>query len=305
MREIKKALILAGGWGTRFLPATKIIPKEMLPIGNKPTLVYLLEECKASGIEEVMVVVRERGLLTEKYFERNEDLEANLRAGGKNDLLELISDPSLGLKINFIEQDKSLPSGHAAPVLSAADWIGNDPFVLVFCDDLVHGNTSGIAQLTSVWKNNPDLNSVVMSAEVPLEEINKFSSVKYKVEAEDNSNLTMHEPQKGFRLLDDYIEKPQRPEDIFSSECFIGRAVYGAEILDYIRKNLQDRQSVEANGNSGDDVRGAAKGEFSLWDAMLAQTKEGKVGVVKIDGKWLTTGNPDQFREASRVILGY
>ncbi len=278
--QVKKAVIVAAGRGTRFLPITKTVPKEMLPIGNKPTLHYLLEECKESGIEELCIIVRERGSITEKYFERDFELEHYLKEKQKDDLLEKIRDLALGMTLTFIQQDPAFPYGHGAPVLSAENWVKNDNFGLLFCDDLVISEKPALKQLKIAWEQNPETQGIVMTDTVPYEELFRFSSVKYN-DQKLKSNV---------KLIENYIEKPKDKSLYFSNECFFGRAVYTSEIFQYLKENLKSGKCDN-------------QGEFSLWDAMidLAQTK--KFGGLKVQGQWITTGNPEQMKKASEIIL--
>lgn len=274
-RLVKKAVILAAGLGTRFLPATKVVPKELLPIGNYPIIHYLLQECKDVGIEEVCIVLRDYGTLTEQYFQKDLDLENHLQEKGKHDLIEKIKDPALGLKLSFVKQNPDYPHGHGAALLSAKSFIDQDNFAFFFCDDLVVGGTVAMKQLVDSWQMNSDLEGVVMSASVAPELISAFSSVKYK-EGQDRPG--------GVKILEDYTEKPKTPEQIFSHDIFIGRAVYTAKILESLERNLL--------------VRHANDGEFSVWDAMFDPSRNYPYGVVATDGKWITTGNPEQMWEA-------
>jgi UTP--glucose-1-phosphate uridylyltransferase len=283
-REVKKAVITAGGRGTRFLPATKVIPKELIPIGNYPTIHYLLEECKQSGIEEVCIVVRERGSLTEQYFEPDLELREYLQEKGKDNLLERVENPNLGLKLTFIEQDKSLPVGHGAPLMSAKDFVDGDDFAFMFCDDLVKADTPALKKVLETWKSLPELSGVVMGAEVPMGEIHRFSTVKFK--GEKQVSAAGEETEVG--LLEDFIEKPQTEAEVFEPLCFIGRAAYSSKIFEHLQQNLEDGK--------------VAAGEFSAWDAMVSLAQEQDFGVVT-HGKWLTTGTPEQMKRAQKEIL--
>lgn len=285
LRKIRKAVITAAGRGTRFLPITKVVPKELLPIGNQPTLYYLLKEAKDSGIEEVCIVLRERGSLTEKYFEHDVELEAYLQEKNKPALLEAIANPSLGMKVSFVAQDQTLPIGHGAPVLSAKDWIAGEAFALFFCDDLIKADVPGISQLISSWEANTDLAGIVQTVSFSAEKIlNTFSSVKYRSGVERNAGgYTVGE-------LENYIEKPKTLDQIFSTDTFIGRAVYSAEILMKLEANVAAKRAFD--------------GEFSLWDAMIDLAQEKPVAGQRLVGEWLTTGNQEQMQAAAQALLG-
>jgi len=278
-RTIKKAIITAAGRGTRFLPITKIIPKEMLPIGNEPTLHYLLAECKDSGITDVAIVVREVGSLTEKYFQVDSNLETYLIDHKKQHLVEQVHDTNLGLNLTFILQDSSLPYGHGNPILSAKDWIGDSDFAMMFGDDIVKGEKPALAQLIEAWQSNPDLEGVVGTVEVATELITSMSTVKSK-----HANLN-----NKVKLLEDYIEKPKLTE-LYSNQIFIGRGLYNAGIIAELISHLPNIPEGR---------------EFYLWDAMLNLARKKPFGVLEIAGEWLTTGTPELLAIAAKKLLGY
>lgn len=286
-KQIKKAILLAAGRGTRFLPATKVIPKELIPIGNYPTIHYLLSEFKQSGIEEVCIIVREWGSITEQYFEQDLELENYLSEKGKDDLLEKVKKTDLGLKLTFIKQDPNLPLGHGSALLSAKSFIDNDDFIFAFCDDLVHSQIPGTQQLIDYRNDHPELDHVILSSAVKPDEIHKFSSIKLKnIGSKDNTSP---------RLLADYFEKPQKTSEIFEYECFIGRALYKSSIIPALEEELAANHWQQKNS------------EFPAWDGMmhLINQKNEKVGVKLIDGDWLTTGTPEEMEKTQAKILGF
>ncbi len=250
-----------------------------MPIGNYPAIHYLLEECAASGIEEVGIVIREWGSLTEKYFERDHELEDYLEQKGKQDLLAKLKNPSLGLKVSFIKQDPNLPAGHGSPILSAKSFIDQDNFAMMFCDDLVVSDTPGLMQLQTAWQaNGGSLGGLVMTSPIPYTKMSAFSTVKY--------SQTL---QGDVRRIEKYIEKPQSVSEYYEPECFVGRAIYTPELITELEKNLQSGQ--------------LSAGEFSAWDAMMNINKTKEVGALQITGRWLTTGTPEQMNEAIKAIL--
>lgn len=137
MTTIKKAVLPVAGLGTRFLPATKAIPKEMLPLGDKPVIQYLVEEAVAAGIEEIIFVVSEGKEAIQDHFSENPHLESLLESKGKQDLLEKVRKPQSLAKFSYVNQDDPLGDGHA--ILQAKELLGDEPFFVLFGDDLIDG----------------------------------------------------------------------------------------------------------------------------------------------------------------------
>jgi len=151
MKKVRKAIIPAAGMGTRFLPATKAMAKEMLPILDKPTIQYIIEEAVASGIEDIIIVTGKGKKAIEDHFDRNFELEQNLEAAGKFDLLEKVHLPTNLVDIHYIRQKEPLGLGHA--VWAARKFIGDEPFAVLLGDDIVDnpGGTPGLKQLIDVY----------------------------------------------------------------------------------------------------------------------------------------------------------
>src|SRR5699024_3555805 len=148
MKKIKKAIIPAAGMGTRFLPATKAMPKEMLPIVDKPTIQYIVEEAIASGIEDIIIVTGKTKRAIEDHFDTNFELEESLRRKRKTDLLKKVQDAEV--EIHYIRQHEPKGLGHA--IWCARKFIGDDPFAVLLGDDIVVAETPGLTQLINQYE---------------------------------------------------------------------------------------------------------------------------------------------------------
>ena len=149
MKKIRKAIIPAAGLGTRFLPATKAQPKEMLPIVDKPAIQFIMEEAMASGIEEILIITGRNKRSIEDHFDRSLELEQQLRAQGKYDLLKMVEEIS-DVTVHFIRQKEAKGLGHA--VLCARQFVGDEPFAVLLGDDLVDAAVPCLSQLIDVYQ---------------------------------------------------------------------------------------------------------------------------------------------------------
>ncbi|MFS8630508.1 MAG: UTP--glucose-1-phosphate uridylyltransferase, partial [Bacillales bacterium] len=170
MKKIRKAIIPAAGLGTRFLPATKAMPKEMLPIVDKPTIQYIVEEAVASGIEDIIIVTGKGKRAIEDHFDIAYELEENLKEKGKLDMLEKVQYPTNLANIHYIRQKQPLGLGHA--VWCARTFIGDEPFAVLLGDDIVQSETPCLKQLINVY--NEIHSSVIGVQEVPDEETHRY-----------------------------------------------------------------------------------------------------------------------------------
>ena len=172
MSKVRKAVIPAAGFGTRFLPATKAMAKEMLPIVDKPTIQFIVEEAIASGIEEILIVTGKSKRAIEDHFDSNVELEMNLREKGKHELLALVQE-STGVRIHFVRQAYPLGLGHA--VLQAKAFVGDEPFVVMLGDDLMEDEVPLAKQLINAYERTHASNIAVMA--VPQEETSKYGII--------------------------------------------------------------------------------------------------------------------------------
>src|SRR5690625_5220956 len=171
LKTIKKAIIPAAGMGTRFLPATKAMPKEMLPIVDKPTIQYIVEEAIASGIEDIIIVTGKTKRAIEDHFDTNFELEESLRRKGKLDLLKKVQDAEI--EIHYIRQHEPKGLGHA--IWCARKFIGDEPFAVLLGDDIVRAETPGLKQLIQQYEETGS--SVVGVQKVPESETQRYGVI--------------------------------------------------------------------------------------------------------------------------------
>lgn len=216
MRRVRKAIIPAAGLGTRFLPATKAMPKEMLPIVDKPTIQYIIEEAMESGIEDIIIVTGKGKRAIEDHFDYAFELEENLRRKGKFDLLEKVRQPSK-VDIHYIRQKEPKGLGHA--VWCARKFIGNEPFAILLGDDIVNSTTPCLKQLIDIFDKVQS--SVIGVQKVPLNETNRYGIVDPK-----NNDGRLYE-------VENFVEKPA-VESAPSNIAIMGRYVLTPEIFEFL-----------------------------------------------------------------------
>jgi len=219
--KIRKAIIPAAGLGTRFLPATKAQPKEMLPIVDKPTIQYIVEEAVASGIEEIIIIIGRGKRSIEDHFDKSYELEDALLKKNQLDILEEVQKISSLANIFYVRQKEALGLGHA--ILCAQSFIGNEPFAVLLGDDIVMSETPCLKQIINVFEYCNS--SVVAIQSVPESEVSKYGIIKPK-----GANL---EPNLFY--IDSLVEKPAK-EDAPSTYAIMGRYVLRPEIFDELSK---------------------------------------------------------------------
>ena len=259
MVKVKKA-----GYGTRFLPATKAMAKEMLPIVDKPTIQFIVEEAIEAGIEDILIVTGKSKRPIEDHFDSNIELEEHLRKQGKDDLLELVKPTNVNLF--FVRQ--SYPKGLGHAILQAKAFVGNEPFVVMLGDDIMQGQEPLTKQLIDVYEKTHASNIAVM--EVPHEETSKYGIIAPERELED-----------GIYNVEYFVEKP-KPEDAPSDLAIIGRYLLTPEVFDILEN--------QAPG---------AGGEIQLTDAIDTLNKTQRVFAKRFDGKRYDIGNKLGFLEMS------
>lgn len=245
--KIKKAVITAGGLGTRLLPATKAVPKEMFPIVDKPAIQYIAEECAAAGITDILIVTARGKTAIEDHFDRSPELEAKLSESGKTALLEEIKGISSAARFTFVRQP--FQTGLGGAILCAESFVGGEPFAVLYGDDVIIGDDPAIGQLARAYEKYGK--SVVGINRVPREDICKYNSMKL-------------EPMGESRLyaVSDMIEKPQRGEE-FSDFSILGRCILEPNIFDILRR-----------------IPKGKGGELQLTDAMReVAVSDGMIGV--------------------------
>lgn len=264
-RKPTKAIITDAGCASRFLPITKTVPKAMLPIGAKPIMQYVVEECAEAGIEEIIIVATAEGKpIYEDYFHNAAiKIKKQLHSQSKDDRYQPISDLMNLPKIVVIEQDPAYPYGNGSPIASARRFINDDEaFVVAYSDDVVFGS-SDVKTLMAAYERNPEAKAIIIAQEMPTEVLNKYGIIRLA----DETQMTLH----------DIVEKP-KIEDAPSNLTSYGRYLLTPEVFQY----LDPRDTGLDN---------------ELWtvDAITRLVHDGSVIVEKTAGKWLTTGDPKNY----------
>ena len=220
--NVKKAIIPAAGLGTRFLPVTKSMPKEMLPLVDTPAIHYVVEEAVAAGIDDIIIITGRGKQAVEDYFDDSPELQMHLKEKGKTGLLKTIEDISSMVNVHYIRQKE--PKGLPDAILQAEKHIGSEPFAVLLGDDIIKGDTPCIQQLITVSKKVQA--SVIAVQEVPIEQIIHYGSIKCDL-VDDHGETNLY-------LIQDIIEKP-KPSEAPSNKASIGRYVFTPEIFDGIK----------------------------------------------------------------------
>jgi UTP--glucose-1-phosphate uridylyltransferase len=218
--KVRKAIIPAAGLGTRFLPATKAQPKEMLPIVDKPAIQYIVEEAVASGIEDIIVVTGRGKRAIEDHFDKSYELEDTLEKKMKYDILEEVRGISELCNIHYIRQKEPLGLGHA--IYCAHRFIGDEPFGVLLGDDIVHGEKPSLLQLIEEFD---EYKSPVLGVQpVPYEDVSKYGIISINQKIKED-----------FFSLDDMVEKPKENEAP-SNYAVLGRYILTPDIFDILSK---------------------------------------------------------------------
>lgn len=255
MKKVTKAIIPAAGLGTRFLPATKAMPKEMLPILDKPTIQYIIEEAVASGIEDIIIVTGKGKRAIEDHFDNNFELEANLLEKGKMELLEKVRQTSK-VEIHYIRQKEPKGLGHA--VWSARKFIGNEPFAVLLGDDIVQAEKPGLKQLIEQYEKTQ--RSIIGVQQVPAE-----STHRYGIIDPISTEGRLYQVNK-------FVEKPAQGTAP-SNLAIMGRYILNPEIFDLL--GLQET---------------GAGGEIQLTDAIQKLNELQNVFAFDFEGKRYDVG---------------
>ncbi len=256
--KISKVVIPVAGWGTRSLPATKNIPKEMLPVYNKPVVQYVVEEAIEAGITDVCFITNRDKNVIEDHFDYNLQLEGVLERSGKTELLELIRQVAQMANIISIRQKQQLGLGHA--VLCAKDVVqADDAFAIMVGDDLMFGQPAGIQQLLEVAKK--ERLPVIGVMEVPQEQVSRYGIISGT------------EISNGLYKIDKLVEKPQI-EEAPSRLAIVGRYVLTPDIFDHLK-----------------NIKPGHGGEIQLTDALQEQANHKGLLAVKMQGRRFDAGN--------------
>lgn len=260
MKKVRKAVIPAAGLGTRVLPATKALPKEMLNIVDKPSLQYIVEELVEAGISEIVIVTGRNKNSIEDHFDYSYEMEETLKNSNKNDLLSKISHISNMANIYYVRQNLPLGLGHA--ILKAKSFIGDEPFLIALGDDIIY-NPEKVVSKQLIEKYEKYGKSVIGCQEVPEEDVSKYGIVEIRKTLDD----------KTFEI-NDFIEKPSIDEAPSKMAC-LGRYLLSPKIFEFL-ENAQPGKG----------------GEIQLTDSILNMLRTGEeVLAYNFDGKRYDIGN--------------
>ena len=265
-KKITKAVIAAAGYGTRFLPATKNQPKEMLPIIDKPIIQYLVEEAVASGITDIILVTRSGQSIMEDYFDNNLALEYMLEQNGKEKSLEMVREIPQIANFVYVRQKRHLPYGNATPLLAVKDLIDDqEAFVYMFGDDMTIAKTPVTKQMIDVFEREQPA-GVLAVQKMPDSEVHKYGTVRYKTGGKYKYEI------------DELIEKAPLGKNP-SNMCQFGRFVFSYKYIEEAEK-----------------LQTGLGGELWIADMNNNLAKQGERIIAQpIEGEWLTTGDPLAF----------
>jgi UTP--glucose-1-phosphate uridylyltransferase len=268
---IKKCLFPAAGYGTRFLPATKAVPKEMLPILTKPLLQYAVEEALSAGMTNMAIVTAKGKRAIEDHFDRSLELEIQTKGTEKEELLKEINEVCKNSTFTYIRQKQMLGLGHA--ILTGEPLIGNEPFAVHLADDLCISNKNSVLmQMVEIY--NKYQCSIVAIEEVPIDQTDKYGIIAgHLVDGTDNA----------YRVTD-MVEKPS-PKDAPTNMAIIGRYILTPDIFNILKNTPPGKN-----------------GEIQITDALLTQAKQGKVIAYMFQGKRFDCGSIDGFIEATNYF---
>jgi len=263
--KIRKAVLPVAGLGTRFLPATKAIPKEMLPLVDKPLIQYCVEEAIASGIEDIIIITGRGKTAIEDHFDTSKELELLLEEKGKPDLLKMVRDISNLVKFSYTRQKEALGLGHA--ILCAKDLVGNEPFAVFLGDDIIDSEVPAMHQMIEVYKKYR--HTVLAVQRVPRESISSYGIIKGE-QIEDR-----------IFKVSDMVEKP-KAEDAPSDLAVIGRYILTSDIFEYL-----------------ENTRPGKLGEIQLTDAIKNMALKHPVYALEFEGDRYDAGDKLGFLKAN------
>ncbi len=264
MKKVRKAIIPAAGLGTRFLPATKAQPKEMLPIVDKPTIQYIIEEALQSGIEEILIITGKNKRAIEDHFDRSVELEESLRQSGKNDLLEMVR-AIADIPIHYIRQKEALGLGHA--VLCARTFAANEPVAVLLGDDIVDAQVPCLKQMLDVYEQFGG--SVLGCQQVPWEKVSSYGIVR-----------PLENVAERVCRIADLVEKPPR-EEAPSNMAVLGRYIINPEIFEILAATQPGRG-----------------GEIQLTDGLARLAQQQPMFAYNFEGRRYDVGDKLGFLEA-------
>lgn len=263
--KVRKAVFPAAGLGTRFLPVTKAIPKEMLPLVDKPLIQYCVEEAIASGIEDIIIITGRGKTAIEDHFDTSKELEILLEEKGKKDLLKMVKNISNLVRFSYTRQKEALGLGHA--ILCARDLVGDEPFAVFLGDDIIDSKVPAMKQMVEVYKKYR--HSVLAVQKVPKESISSYGVIK-------------GEPvEDGIYKVSDMVEKP-KAEDAPSDLAVIGRYILTPDIFEYL-----------------ENTKPGKLGEIQLTDGLKSMALRRSVYALEFEGDRYDAGDKLGFLKAN------
>jgi len=269
---IKKCLFPVAGYGTRFLPVTKAIPKEMLPILTKPLIQYGVEEAMSAGMTTMAMVTSKYKQAIENHFKPHADIEKSIQGTEKEQLLDEVNYISDRCNFNYINQEQMLGLGHA--IYTGKPLIGNEPFAVILPDDLcVNDDDSVLKQMTKLHEQHQNC-CIVAIEEVPMAEVDKYGVIDGELLKDSSSAYRVNT----------MVEKPN-PKDAPTNLAIIGRYILTPEIFDILENTKSDKN-----------------GEIQITDALMTLAKQGKVIAYKFQGTRYDCGNVKGFVVATNAF---
>ena len=272
MIKINKCLFPVAGYGTRFLPASKAIPKEMLPILTKPLIQYGVEEAMSAGMTTMAMVTSKYKQAIKNHFEPHADIEASIKGTAKSALLDEVNHTSEQCDFTYIEQQEMLGLGHA--IYTGKPLIGNEPFAVILPDDLCTNSADSVlTQMVRLYEQHPDC-CIVAIEEVPMTEVDKYGVIDGELLEGSNDAYRVHS----------MVEKPSSA-DAPTNLAIIGRYILTSEIFDALENTVPDKN-----------------GEIQITDALMTLAKQGKVIAYKFQGERFDCGSVKGFVVATNYF---
>ncbi|SMN02090.1 UTP--glucose-1-phosphate uridylyltransferase [uncultured Candidatus Thioglobus sp.] len=272
MSVINKCLFPVAGYGTRFLPATKAIPKEMLPILTKPLIQYGVEEAMSAGISTMAMVTNKYKQAIKAHFQPHPDIEASIKNSAKEFLLDEVNNASEQCDFSYIEQQQMLGLGHA--IYTGKPLIGNESFAVILPDDLCSNEgDSVLTQMTELYQQHPDC-CIVAIEEVPINEVDKYGVIAGELLGGSNNTYRVQS----------MVEKPS-PAEAPTNLAIIGRYILTPEIFTVLENTQVDKN-----------------GEIQITDALMTLAKQGKVIAYQFQGKRFDCGSVEGFVAANNAF---
>ena len=270
--RLTQAILPVAGLGTRFLPWTKVVPKELLPLGNRPMIALLVDECLSVGITDICFIISHGKELIPQYFAKDPALEILLAQRGKVDALREL-DRYNAVRFTTVYQEEQLGDGHA--VLQAQAWVKSDPVAVLFGDDLIVGKTTGLKQLASAYIGLPEGSILLCLENVPRESVQKYGIVA--IDPKKSKGRLQH--------VTGLVEKPE-PVRAPSTLCIVGKYLIPTSTFSVLPTII--------SGSAGKEIR--------LVDAFLRQLPTTPIYGYEVEGKRIDTGTPEGYKSAVQLL---